>query len=493
MAALPAPTRLRRRANDDEELVERIRRGDELAFAAVHARYRVMLERYAARMLSSPTTAEDVVQDVFIRAHQALLRDDRHIELKPWLYAMVRNRALDELRKPKADHVALYDASEQPQITTFTDPEKAVERRQELRQVVADLAALPDRQRDVLLRREVDGLSHEQVASEFGITVAASKKLVNRARANLVKTAEARDEGCAVVRRELLKAHDQHRRASAHVYRHLTGCKECREYRAALGATRTKLRALGLPLPSFGLVAAAAKGLAAILPGVGGGSTVAAKVATTAAVTAAVAGGAYGAAQVIGPGDPSPLTVRSAVFFGGVLYSGDKMPAGTTMVRKTVKLRPGSVHPSVALQCPPDMKVAGLAPHRGADIGHGYAPQTIVGSSSIARVMFEPRRLAAGSSITVGTVCKRPNAVGSVLAAPVFFAAGSRMNRICARRSYLYETPGGLVVGTVFRGQPVTRLRRTANRRWWRIRTDAGVRGWVRSSAVCGPSGTSRA
>ena len=87
--------------------------------------------------------------------------------------------------------------------------------------------------------------------------------------------------------------------------------------------------------------------------------------------------------------------------------------------------------------------------------------------------------------MTVGTVCKRPNAVGPVLAAPVFFAAGTRVNRICARRSYLFESPAGLVVGTVFRGQPVTRLKRTANRRLWRIRTDAGVRGWVRASALC--------
>ena len=145
-----------------------------------------MLERYALRLVCSRTTAEDVVQEVFIRAHAAILRDDRHIELKPWLYRLTRNRALDELRKPKADHVALYDVTEQPQVHGASDPVEATARRQQLRDVVADLAALPDRQRDVLLRRELDGFSHEEVAQEFGITVAASKKLVNRARENLV-------------------------------------------------------------------------------------------------------------------------------------------------------------------------------------------------------------------------------------------------------------------------------------------------------------------
>jgi hypothetical protein len=232
---------------------------------------------------------------------------------------------------------------------------------------------------------------------------------------------------------------------------------------------------------------AAAKGAAAVvLPGAGGGSGVAAKVATATAVTAAVAGGAYGVAQVTGPGQPSPMTIRSAVFFGGIVYSGDKMPAGTAIVRKTVKLDPAvAQHPAVALACPPQMRVAGLTPAAGAAIGHGYSPSTIVGSSSTARVIFERRPIAEPSTITVGTVCKRPNAIGSVLAAPVFFAASARVNRICTRRSYLYETPNGLVVGTVFRGQPVKRLRRTANHRWWRIRTDAGIRGWVRRTAIC--------
>jgi RNA polymerase sigma factor (sigma-70 family) len=461
------------------ELVARIRSGDEMAFAAVHARYRAALERYALRLLGSRTAAEDAVQDAFIRAHQAIRRDERHIELKPWLYRLVRNRCLDELRRPTRDQVALYDVSEHQELRGSGDPVEAVAQRQELRQVVADLAALPDRQRDVLLRRELDGCTHEQVAQELGISVAASKKLVNRARENLVKTAEARNESCAVVRRDLLKAHDRQRRASAHVYRHLATCNECRAYRSALGATRVQLAALS-PLSGLGFVAGAVKGLVSL---VGGGGS---KAATTVAVTAAVAGGAYGVAQVTGPGQPAPMTVRSAVFFGGILYSGDKMPQGTAMVRKTVRLAAGTArHPAVTLQCPAATRVAGLTPHRGTDIGHGYAPQTIVGSSTVARVVFEPRRLATASSVTVGTVCKRPNAVGSVLAAPVFFAATSRMNRICARRAYLFETPSGLVVGTVFRGQPVTRLRQTANRRWWRIRTDAGVRGWVRSSALC--------
>jgi RNA polymerase sigma factor (sigma-70 family) len=485
VAALASPSRLRRRGTADHELVARIRRGDELAFGVVHARYRVPLERYALRLVGSQAAAEDVVQDAFIRAHGALLRDEREIELKPWLYRVVRNRALDELRRPGAgEQVALEAVGERAQPEALADPATVTERRQALREVVADIAALPERQREVLLRRELDGTPHEQLAAELGITVPASKKLVNRARENLVKAAEARSGDCVDVRRDLLRAHDRRRRASARTYRHLTGCEDCRGYRAALGSTRSGIQVLG-PFPLLGAAIALAKGAAgALLPGGGG---LAAKAATATAVTAAVAGGAYGLSQVVtGPGQPSPMTVRSAVFFGGVVYGGDRMPSGTALVRRTVRLAPGTRrHPAATLRCPSGTRVAGLTPHRGADVGHGYGAATIVGSSRVAEVVFEPRALPQGGAITVGTVCKRPNAAGSVLAAPVFFAAGSRVNRVCARRAYLYETPSGLVVGTVFRGQPVERVRQTANRRWWRIRTDAGTVGWVRRSAIC--------
>lgn len=488
MAAVPAPLRSRRLPGDDRELVARIRRGDELAFAAVHARYRAALERYAMRMLGSSAAAEDAVQDAFVRAHQALLRDEREIELRPWLYRLVRNRCLDELKaRPRVvgavGGVALDEVGDAAaaEVAPLADPVAATERRHALREVVADIAALPERQREVLLRRELDGQSHEELAAELGITVPASKKLANRARENLVKASEARNESCAAVRRDLLRAHDGRRRASAHAYRHVAVCSECRRYRSALGATRTGLRIFS-PLPLAGALLAAVKGAAAsALPGAGS------KAVAATALTAAAVGGAYGVAHVTLPGAPSPATVRSAVFFGGVVYAGDRMPPGTALVRKTVRVRAQT--PDVALRCPSGMRVAGMLPHAGANVGHGFAPSTVVGSSGVARVVFSPAprgATAAGATdITVGTVCKRPNAAGSILAAPVFFSAATRVHRVCARRSYLYETPDGLVVGTVFRGQPVTRLERTANKRWWRIKTDAGVRGWVRASALC--------
>jgi hypothetical protein len=70
------------------------------------------------------------------------------------------------------------------------------------------LAALPEEQRHALVRREVDGLSHAQVARELGLTEQATKSLVFRARGNLVREREARSEACHEVRADLLEAAD---------------------------------------------------------------------------------------------------------------------------------------------------------------------------------------------------------------------------------------------------------------------------------------------
>ena len=117
-------------------------------------------------------------------------------------------------------------------------------RRHELRRLIEDLADLPEQQRAALLMRELDGLSHEEVASALEVTPAASRQLVKRARSGLVAAAEARDADCAAIREVLLTAHDERRRPSEHALRHVRGCSACREFRDGLKATRGRLRAL---------------------------------------------------------------------------------------------------------------------------------------------------------------------------------------------------------------------------------------------------------
>ena len=174
----------------DEQLVDLVRSGDDRAFDAIHDRYKPRLVAYARQVLGGAHhDAEEVVQDAFIRALGALRSDAREMALRPWLYAIVRNRALDVLRRPARttdlDSVAplLSDAA--------ADPHERLVRREELHDLVGGLKALPVRQRSALVMHELGGRSHASIARELRVSTGGSKALVSRARSGLARARAA--------------------------------------------------------------------------------------------------------------------------------------------------------------------------------------------------------------------------------------------------------------------------------------------------------------
>jgi RNA polymerase sigma factor (sigma-70 family) len=168
----------------DDDLVARFRRGDDAPFDEIHRRYRAPLIAFARRMLSATGhDADDVVQDAFIRAYRGLRATDRAMTLRPWLYMIVRNRALDELRSPR--RAGAYDDEFALNAVPTADTAQCVEQRDEMRQLVAEIARLPERQRMALVMREFDGCSHVETARRLRTTVPATKSLIIRARSNL--------------------------------------------------------------------------------------------------------------------------------------------------------------------------------------------------------------------------------------------------------------------------------------------------------------------
>src|SRR3954463_10679547 len=172
------------RAASDEQLVDLVRAGDDRAFTAIHDRYEARLQAYARQLLGGAHhDAEEVVQDAFVRALRALRADDRAMALKAWLYTIVRNRALDVLRRPVRTtdiepHAAvLRDVSD--------DPHERFARAEELEALVAGLKRLPERQRTALVMHEMGGASHRAIARRLDVTTGGSKALVSRARAGL--------------------------------------------------------------------------------------------------------------------------------------------------------------------------------------------------------------------------------------------------------------------------------------------------------------------
>jgi RNA polymerase sigma factor (sigma-70 family) len=168
----------------DEELVARFRAGDDGAFSTIHDRFRAPLLAFAQRMLrGSGHDAEDVVQDAFVRAYRGLRVTNRPMALRAWLYMIVRNRALDALRSPQ--RTDCFDDEAGLAAVPATDPAECFAERDEMRQLVAEIGRLPERQRMALVLREFGGRTHAETARALQTTVPATKSLIIRARSNL--------------------------------------------------------------------------------------------------------------------------------------------------------------------------------------------------------------------------------------------------------------------------------------------------------------------
>src|SRR5882762_5831553 len=97
------------RLQSDERLVALVRRGNQTAFEVLVSRYSSRLLAFCRHLLSSREDAEDVLQEVLAAAFNAMLADDRSINVRPWLYRIARNRCLNHLRRMQAVGVDSMD------------------------------------------------------------------------------------------------------------------------------------------------------------------------------------------------------------------------------------------------------------------------------------------------------------------------------------------------------------------------------------------------
>ena len=456
------------------------------------ARHRAALTRYARSLLHrSEHDAEDIAQDVLIRAHALLRAGEGPEELRPWLYRLTRNRAIDEVRRARWGHESLDDHAYVAH-DAGGDPETMLRGKEAIRRLVADLADLPVRQRTALLARELDGQSPEQVAAQLGVSVAAAQKLAMRARENLVKTRHARDADCSGVRSALLEAHERGTRPSEHGLRHLKGCDGCRAYQRDIRRLSRRLHALN-PVVGLPLLAGIVK-----LVGVGGSTTAAVGAAAIAVAVVGSGGVVVLESAVFEPGDPAPF--RLGHVDGRVVTTGAPVPNGNVLVTTRVHVPAGKpargVKRTATLPCPAGMRYSGfLAPEQRTPVNAlrdvGITDTTIRGYSTAGEIHFGAGEAPTEFDYTVGIVCRRPDVNGSVTVHPRTVRRGERPGRMCTPTfEYVLVRPGGvgygIPVGRAYRGQPIAIQRRARNGRWTRIATDDGAEGWVKSRALCG-------
>ena len=163
------------RSQSDERLVKLARDGHEGAFEEIVRRYRTPLVAFAAAYAPSDR-AEDVVQESLANAWAALEGSDREIALKPWLYTIVRNRALNARRDTR------YHSELDETIDGVPRPDQIVLERDELSRAVAAIALASRCPAQGLVDSAIEGRTHDQIAAELGTSAGSVRGLIHRGR-----------------------------------------------------------------------------------------------------------------------------------------------------------------------------------------------------------------------------------------------------------------------------------------------------------------------
>lgn len=295
------------RPPSDERLAERAATGDEHALAAIYDRYHQDLYRFCLAIVRNPQDAQDALQNAMVKVLRALPGETRRIQLKPWLYRIAHNEAVELLRR-RRDSVAI-----EPELAAAgAEPADAAAARERLRRLLADLGELPERQRAALVMRELGGLGFDEIGAAFDTSDAVARQTLYEARLSLRQMEAGREMSCQQVTWELSEADGRVARRRE-IQAHLRSCPQCRAFRDEIAGRRHDFAAIA-PLP---LAASAA-----LLKGLLGASVASAATGAGAAgagAGATAAGGAGAAAAGTGLGGAAAAGAGSALAGSAVL------------------------------------------------------------------------------------------------------------------------------------------------------------------------------
>jgi RNA polymerase sigma-70 factor (ECF subfamily) len=182
-------------AHDDAELVAAARRGDRGAFQSLFERYHRRAYALALGVVRNSDDALDLVQDAFIKAHKHLERFEGNASFYTWLYRIVMNLAIDHLRKQRRqkpvelDETATQEALDDSLLPKILggNPGRALMDKQIRARIDAALDSLSENHRAVLVMRELDGLSYEEMADAMGCSKGTIMSRLFHARKNMQK------------------------------------------------------------------------------------------------------------------------------------------------------------------------------------------------------------------------------------------------------------------------------------------------------------------
>jgi RNA polymerase sigma factor (sigma-70 family) len=175
---------------ESEPLVSTLYEGKR-RFLALVADIRPDLHRYCARMTGSTVDGEDIVQDTLARAYYALSEMDSVPELRPWLFRIAHNRALDHRRRYEHRMSEPLDGVLETASDLGGDPESALAREQATRSALSRFVELPPAQRSTVILKDVLGHSLAELSELLGLSEPAAKAALHRGRERLRELGES--------------------------------------------------------------------------------------------------------------------------------------------------------------------------------------------------------------------------------------------------------------------------------------------------------------
>ena len=181
--------------DEDVRLMLALRDGDERAFDALFERWAARVLRFVERMVGEQGVAEELVQETFVRVWRARERYAPEARFSTWLFTIAGNVARNELRRPfrHAPHESVDDTGEGSSLALASEEaptDELVDARRTGAALEAALATLPERQREALWLRAVEGFSYAEVAEALATSEKSVKALIHRARVTLARAAE---------------------------------------------------------------------------------------------------------------------------------------------------------------------------------------------------------------------------------------------------------------------------------------------------------------
>ena len=161
----------------DEQLIPEIRSGSKQAFALLYEKFRPLLFAYCRRILGNAEDAEDVVQDVFVKASNKIDSLKNGMLFKHWLFSIARNEALMKIRKRHPGTSTVAD-----EVWEDETPTDQLEHQETSEIVQRLLKDLKHEYREVLVLREYEGLSYADISKIIGVSENVIRVRLYRAR-----------------------------------------------------------------------------------------------------------------------------------------------------------------------------------------------------------------------------------------------------------------------------------------------------------------------